>query len=114
MKIIADMGGGKFLVEADSIEIANVIGVNRPCAASAELINDRDLAAYKQSFRVGAVFSVSPAYKWISDFKARREEALRSTNIMRAFLDHVQSAVPEIAPPIVISPEDVKAAEAQS
>jgi uncharacterized membrane protein len=116
MKIIADMGVDKFLVEATGHEIANIIGVYHPRAAPSEMTrntthSDGIFHSSSYVFKVGATFDISPAYQWLSKFKERRAETLKSTAIMRAFLYHVDGNIPEIVTPIVLTPEDVKAAE---
>ena len=116
MKIIVDCGGDKYLVEATGTEIANIIGVSNPSAAPTVIIKDYTNfdELCRQStriFKVGATFDVSPAYQWLTKFKQRRSEALKATAVMRVFLDHVDGQIPEIVPPIVLTPDDVKAAE---
>ena len=114
MKIIADCGGDKFLVEATCTEIANIIGVYHPTAAPSNITKDHTNVdgTYHQStrvFKVGATFDISPAYQWLAEFKERRAEALKATAVMRVFLDHVDGQIPDIVPPIVLTPDDVKA-----
>jgi hypothetical protein len=112
MKIIADMGGDKFLVEATGTEIANIIGVWNVNSAPDTMVREgRHRYEHSRVFSVGATFNVSPAYQWLAALKERRAEALRSTAIMRAFLDHVDGNIPEIVPPIILSPDDVAKAE---
>jgi hypothetical protein len=116
MKIIADMGEDRFLVEATGHEIARIVGVYHASALPREMTKDHtningSFHASTRVFKVGATFTVSPAYEWLARFKERRAEALKSTGVMRAFLDHVEGNIPEIVPPIVLSPDDVKAAE---
>lgn len=111
MKIIADMGGGKFLIEAHSSEIANIIGVWGADAADTTLTRSISSGYGNREFMVGATFSISPAYQWLAKMKEQRSSVLKATGVMRAFLDHVESTVPEIVPPVVLSPADVAARE---
>jgi hypothetical protein len=112
MKIIADMGEDKFLVEATRTEIANIIGVyGAPGCCPSIVKGATSTYDTDKTFRVGATFAMSPAYQWLAKFKERRADALKSTAIMRAFLDHVDGNIPEIVPPIVLTPDDAKEAE---
>ena len=116
MKIIADCGGDKFLVEATGTEIANIIGVYHSTVAPTDITKnhtniERNYHQSTRVFKVGATFDISPAYQWLTEFKERRAEALKATAVMRVFLDNVDAQIPEIVPPIVLTPDDVKAAE---
>lgn len=90
MKIIANVTSDRFLVEADSYELAHIMGFSYPT----ELKESRKLA-------VGRDVEVSGLWQALSITRAREKEVAALAESLRKIADRVDSVNKTLAAPIV-------------
>lgn len=91
MKIIAKVSDGRFLVEATSTELAQVMGFN-----STYELKERD-----NTFHVGRDVQVSQLWSALAVTRGRQKEVAELAERMRKLADRVDSVNKALAAPIV-------------